>query len=168
MTTPDPEFWKQHLRLNSHIEGGWYSEVYRSALSFSQSQLPALFGGDRSACTHIYFLLEKHQFSAFHRIRSDELWHFYSGDPLIVYEIDEYGAMEKHLLGNNPQAGQSPFCVIQAGRWFASKVVAGGEYSLVGCTVAPGFDFADFEMGKKEELVAAFPQHAAIIDALSR
>jgi uncharacterized protein len=168
MARPDPGFWKQHLQLNYHIEGGWYSEVYRSGLLFTADQLPGKFSGARHACTHIYFMLEKGQFSAFHRIHSDELWHFYSGDPLIVYEIGENGHLKEHLLGNDPQAGQSPFCVIKGGNWFASKPVENSEYGLVGCTVSPGFDFADFEMARKEELLAAFPQHTSIIDLLSR
>lgn len=168
MTRPTAGFWKQHLRLTEHIEGGAYSEVYRSTLLFIPGQLPEKFSGSRPACTQIYFLLEKGQFSAFHRIAQDELWHFYSGDPLIVYEIDETGSMKEHLLGNDPRDGQSLFSVIKAGNWFASKPVEGGEYSLVGCTVSPGFDFADFEMAKKDELLAAFPEHAGIIGSLCR
>lgn len=166
MTRPTAGFWKQHLQLTEHIEGGAYAEIYRSPLLFTRDQLSGESGGTRPACTHIYFLLEKGQFSAFHRIRQDELWHYYSGDPLIVYEIDENGGMIEHLLGNDPLSGQSLFCVIKGGNWFASKPVEGGEYGLAGCTVSPGFDFADFEMAKKDELLAAFPQHAAIIGLL--
>lgn len=168
MTRPTAGFWKQYLQLTEHIEGGAFSEVYRSPLVFSQSQLPEKFNGSRAACTHIYFLLEKGQFSAFHRIRCDELWHFYSGDPLVIYEIDENGSLEEHLLGNDPEAGQSFFCVIKGGNWFASKTAGDGEYALVGCTVAPGFDFADFELAEKEKLQQAFPQHAEIIAQLCR
>jgi predicted cupin superfamily sugar epimerase len=168
MTRIPADFWKQHLQLKFHIEGGWYSEVYRSDLFFSKTQLPTTFSGDRAACTHIYFMLEKGNFSAFHRIRSDELWHFYSGDPLIIYEINKAGMVQEHLLGSNPQLGQSPFCVIKAGNWFASKVADNGEYGLAGCSVAPGFDFADFEMARKEELLVEFPQYAELIIQLCR
>lgn len=166
MTKQSADFWVQQLKLIRHVEGGSFSEVYRSPLILSADSLSV--AGDRNACTHIYFLLEKGQFSAFHRIRFDELWHFYTGDPLIVYEIDEKGVLHQHLLGNDPQAGQSHFCYIKGGSWFGSKVNDGGTYSLVGCTVAPGFDFADFELAKREELIAQLPTHKDLIISLTR
>jgi predicted cupin superfamily sugar epimerase len=161
------DFWIKHLQLNKHIEGGWFSEVYRSALTFSKEQLPASFSSERNACTHIYFLLEKNGFSAFHRIKSDELWHFYAGDPLIIYEIDESGKMKEHLLGKDAENGQLLFSVIKGGNWFASEVVQGGEYGLAGCTVAPGFDFNDFELAERNVLLKAYPQHTEVIDRLT-
>jgi predicted cupin superfamily sugar epimerase len=162
------DHWKQQLNLIHHVEGGWYSEVYRSALKISASNLPQQFNGDRAICTHIYFLLEKGEFSAFHRIRSDELWHFYSGDPLVIYEIDTDGTLTKHYLGRHPEQGQSLFCVIKAGNWFASEVMENSNYSLVGCTVSPGFDFADFELAKKGILSGKFKAHKELIDHLCR
>ena len=99
----------------------------------------------------IFILLEKKGFSAFHRIKSDELWHFYAGDPLIIYEIDGQGKMKEHLLGNDIEKGQSLFCAIKVGNWFGSRVAKGGEYGLAGCTVAPGFDFTDFTAFKIPE-----------------
>lgn len=161
------DFWIRHLQLIKHIEGGWYSEVYRSVLSFSSSQLPPSFGGTRNACTHIYFLLEKTGFSAFHKIKSDELWHFYTGDPIVVYEIDDTGQMIEHLLGNDPSESQSLFCMIKEGSWFGSRMANGGEYGLVGCTVAPGFDFNDFELAERHTLTAQYPQHAELIRAMT-
>jgi len=161
------DFWIRHLQLNKHIEGGWYSEVYRSALVFNKEQLPSAFESERNACTHIYFLLEKNEFSAFHKIKSDELWHFYAGDPFIIYEIDENGKTKEHLLGNNIENGESLFCVIKAGNWFASKLADGSEYGLAGCTVAPGFDFNDFEMAKRDSLLQAYPQHAELINRMT-
>jgi predicted cupin superfamily sugar epimerase len=166
MALPSAQSWIERLQMNSHIEGGWYKETYRSDLQFDQSQLPAGFQGKRNACTHIYFLLEKEQFSAFHKIRSDEIWHFYSGDPLVVYEIGDDGLLTEHILGNDPTQECSLSCVIKAGNWFASKVRNGGQYSLVGCTVAPGFDFVDFEMAAKGKLIAEYPQHRDLIIAL--
>jgi len=160
--------WIKHLQLAQHVEGGWYSEVYRSALMIRKEQLPPVFSGARNACTHIYFLLEQGNFSAFHRIASDELWHFYSGDPLVVYEIDTRGSLTEHLLGNNPLLGHSPFCVISAGSWFGSRPATGSEYALVGCTVSPGFDFADFELANADELAAAHPSHEILIRSLIR
>jgi uncharacterized protein len=168
MTRLSAADWKKHLRLTDHVEGGAFSEFYRSPFLLSQHQLPSVFTGDRSASTHIYFLLEKGQFSAFHRIQSDEIWHFYAGDPIIVYEIDYTGALHQHLLGNDPAAGQSFCCVIKAGNWFASQPTDNAEYGLVGCTVAPGFDFADFELAKRDELINLFPMHAKLIERLCR
>ena len=163
-----PAHWIAQLQLTQHIEGGWYREVYRSDLSFKKDQLPSSFEGERNACTHIYFLLEKKGFSAFHRIRSDELWHFYAGDPLIVYEISEAGDLTQHLLGDDPLKGHSFFAMIRAGSWFASRLAEGGEYGLVGCTVAPGFDFRDFELAERISLQNRYPQHSELIGQLTR
>jgi predicted cupin superfamily sugar epimerase len=167
MSTHTADHWIRHLQLTRHIEGGWYSEVYRSALTLNKDHLPSQFTDNRNACTHIYFLLEKKGFSAFHRIKSDELWHFYAGDPLIVYEIDETGELKQHLLGNDIEKGQSLFCVIKAGNWFGSRVASSSEYALVGCTVSPGFDFNDFEMGERNRLLDEFPQHADLIRSMT-
>jgi predicted cupin superfamily sugar epimerase len=166
--THSAQTWIKHLQLHQHVEGGWYSEVYRSALTIPREALQPDFEGDRSASTHIYFLLEQNNFSAFHRIRSDEIWHFYNGDPLTIYEIDQHGGLTVHLLGQNPAAGQSLCCVIKAGNWFASKVANGGMYGLAGCTVAPGFDFTDFELAEKESLSKLFPEHKELIHSLCR
>lgn len=161
-------YWIKHLNLIQHIEGGWYSEEYRSALLAEKKILPSGFNGDRNFCTHIYFLLEQGNYSAFHRIASDELWHFYYGEPLIVYEIDQSGNIIEHLLGNDLTKGQKLFCVIQAGNWFASRPEEGSNYALVGCTVSPGFDFADFEMAKEEDLILNYPAHEKLIRTLCR
>jgi uncharacterized protein len=168
MTNQAVETWIKHLQLIRHVEGGWYCEVYRSAMSIPGQALTPAFSGSRSACTHIYFLLEKDNFSAFHRIKSDEIWHFYSGDPIVIYEISDNGELTAHLLGNDPSKGHSLSCVIKAGNWFASKVADGGEYGLAGCTVAPGFDFNDFELARKEELSKQFPRYSELINSLCR
>src|SRR5688572_527025 len=130
MTGHPADYWKQKLNLIHHVEGGWYSEVYRSALTLASSYLPQQFKGDRSSCTHIYFLLEKGEFSAFHRIESDELWHFYDGDPVVIYEIEQDGTLISHLLGRDMDQGQTPFCVIKGGNWFASEVMGKGNFGL--------------------------------------
>lgn len=160
-------YWIGHLQLTRHIEGGWYREVYRSDVVLQKEQLPASFNDKRNICTHIYFLLEKHGFSAFHRIKSDELWHFYAGDPLVIYEIDQSGEMTEHLLGNDLEKAQSLFCVIKKGNWFGSKVADGGEYGLAGCTVAPGFDFNDFELAEKDILEKEYPRYAELIASMT-
>ena len=104
----------------------------------------------------------------FIKIKSDEIWHFYYGDPLIVYEINPDGSVTEHKLGNNPANGESFSCVIKAGNWFGSRVVKEAAYSLVGCTVSPGFDFNDFELANREQLIALYPQHKQLIKELTR
>ncbi len=164
---PSADYWIQKLQLTRHIEGGSYCRTYYSDLVFPQQQLPPGFHGPRHASTAIYFLLEEGQFSAMHRIAADELWHFYYGDPLTVYEIDTTGRLTQHLLGNNPENGESFQCMVKAGSWFGSKTTEGGQYSLVGCTVSPGFDFADFELAERQALLQLYPQHTAIIEMLT-
>jgi predicted cupin superfamily sugar epimerase len=161
------EYWINRLQLTTHIEGGAFREIYRSPLLAPLSALPASFTGDRNFCTSIYFLLQQHQFSAFHKIKSDEVWHFYYGDALIVYEIDQQGKLIEHRLGCDPDNQEAFQCVISAGNWFAARLAPGGDYALVGCTVSPGFDFADFELAEREALVPLFPQHAAVIRELT-
>ena len=161
-------FWINHLKLNEHIEGGAFAEVYRSELGLPQSILPKIFKGNRTASTSIYFLLQFGQFSAFHRIASDEVWHFYQGDPLQVYEIQENGALIVHRLGNNPDLGETFQCVIRSGSWFGSRTEVPDGYSLVGCTVAPGFDFEDFELAERNSLIQTYPQHKSLIESLTR
>jgi uncharacterized protein len=164
---PDASYWLEKLQLTRHVEGGAFREVYRSELTLPRKSLPLFFQGDRSAATHIYFLLTAGQFSAFHRIAGDELWHFYYGDPLLVYEIGHNGRLTIHRLGNDPEKGESFQTVIKAGSWFASAPAPDSEYALVGCTVAPGFDFADFELADRETLAGQYPEHAEIIRRLT-
>ncbi len=165
---PAASYWIDKLQLTAHVEGGAFREVYRSELVLPKAALPLFFQGARAASTSIYFLLEKGQFSAFHRIASDELWHFHFGDPLLIYEIGHNGRMIEHLLGPDPEKGQSFQAVVRAGSWFASVPAADSEYALVGCTVAPGFDFTEFELAEREALTAQHPEYAAIIQTLTR
>lgn len=165
---PDASYWVDRLQLTSHVEGGAFREVYRSPLILSRKSLPLFFQGDRNASTHIYFLLAKGQFSAFHRIASDELWHFYAGDPLLIYEIGHNGRLIIHRLGNRPDKGESFHAVVSAGSWFASAPAPESDYALVGCTVAPGFDFADFELADRDTLACQYPEHAEVIRRLTR
>jgi predicted cupin superfamily sugar epimerase len=160
--------WINHLKLEIHPEGGAYSRVYTSQIILDKTSLPGNFHGSRPACTHIYYLLQKNEFSAFHKIQSDELWHFYDGDTLIISEINKDGSLTKHLLGKNIEAGESLFCVINAGNWFASSLKAGGLFSLVGCTVCPGFDFAEFELAKRNDLISKYPQHKELISGMTK
>jgi predicted cupin superfamily sugar epimerase len=162
------QYWINKLGLIPHPEGGYYRETYRADLSISREALPPQFTGPRLVSTAIYFLLDGENFSAFHRLRSDELWHFYSGSPIIVHVIEPDGSYSEILLGRDPDAGEVLQAVVKAGCWFASRVRDPQSYALAGCTVAPGFDFADFEMGQRAELVRFYPQHRNLIESLTR
>ncbi len=136
--------WVSAYDMQAHPEGGYYAETYRAGEQIPHAVLPDRFGGDRSFSTAIYFLLETHHVSAFHRIQADEVWHFYTGRPLNVYVIAEDGQLSVIRLGSNPARGEVFQAVVPAGTWFGSRPVpdesADGlpPYSLVGCTVAPG------------------------------
>lgn len=156
------------LGLRPHPEGGFYTETYRSSEFFGQEGLPERFSGPRNFSTAIYFLMTADSFSAFHRIKSDEIWHFYLGDPLEVIEIDETGNCTSTIIGNELSRDEIPQYTVKSGRWFGSRVKKGGRFSLVGCTVSPGFDFTDFEMGVRSDLTAQFPACAKIIAEMTR
>lgn len=161
------EYWRNKLELITHVEGGAFKETYRSAMVLPQQILTDEHKGDRAASTSIYFLLEYGEFSAFHRIASDEVWHHYDGDVLCVYEIKENGTLVKHLLGKDIDKGEHPQVVIEAGSWFGSRVEVADGYTLCGCTVAPGFDFADFELASDTGLINKYPQHTDLIKSLT-
>ena len=145
--------------LKAHPEGGYYIETYRSTETTVAAALPGRFKGDRSFSTAIYFLLEANQFSAFHRIQADELWHFYTGIGLHIYVLHADGRGEVLKLGDDIANGYSFQHIVPAGCWFASKPVNEKGFSFVGCTVAPGFDFADFELADRNVLLKQYPQH---------
>lgn len=153
------------LDLLPHPEGGYYKESYRSKLAhLPPSELN--IAEPRNISTAIYFLLTKGNFSAFHRIKQDELWHHYLGDAIAVHTISPEGKYAKLLLGKNFTIGEFPQHLVKGGTWFASESL--GEYSLAGCTVAPGFDFADFEMPDQADLLKLFPKHEDVIRRLTR
>lgn len=156
----------KHFMMLPHPEGGWYKESYRSNEIFPGTALPERYDGNREFSTAIYFLLEKEQYSAFHRIKSDECWHFYAGDPLEIYILDHSGNMNRVTLGNDIKKGQHFQYVVPANCWFASRPAAGGSFSFVGCTVSPGFDFDDFELANTEQLVSVYPAHEKLIREL--
>ena len=158
----------QLLELQPHPEGGYFKEVYRSQGVIPQQALPEVFQGDRNFATGIYFLLTSDTFSAFHKIHQDEAWHFYLGDPLCVHMISPDGDYEAVVVGNQIQNGQKLQFAVPGGYWFAAEVVQPGAFSLVGCTVAPGFDFQDFTMPSQSEMITLFPQHQSIIKKLTR
>lgn len=158
----------KQLELLPHPEGGFYKETYRSSLTLSRECLPPGFEGERNIATGIYFLIEKGNFSALHKIKSDETWHFYAGDALEVIEISEKGIATITPIGPGILNGETFQYTVKANTWFGSRVRAGGKFSLVGCTVYPGFDFSDFEMAGRQELIRRFPQHQSLITELTR
>lgn len=164
----DAPYFVAKYKMQLHPEGGWFKETYRSDELILKEHLPNRFSDGRSFCTAIYFLLEGEQFSAFHRIKSDELWHFYAGDALNIFVIDEQGQLEVIKLGSNGEAGEVFQAVVKAGCWFASKPAKPHTFCLVGCTVAPGFDFADFELAKADVLANEFKEHKTLIHKLCR
>jgi predicted cupin superfamily sugar epimerase len=166
--TKDAAYWIEKLGLEAHPEGGYYRQTYKAELILAKGSLPAEFTGARAASTAIYFLLRGEVFSAFHRLRSDEVWHFYVGATLVVHVIDGGGRYSEILLGSDAEAGEVLQAVVKAGCWFGSRVRDGKGFALVGCTVAPGFEFEDFEMGKRSGLVREYPQHRALIEGLTR
>ncbi|MBD0288469.1 MAG: cupin domain-containing protein, partial [Flavisolibacter sp.] len=141
---------------------------YRSSGVIPSQCLPHPFHGDRHYSTAIYFLLPQGNFSAFHRIKSDECWHFYEGGTLLIHVIDTNGNYTCTRLGRNVQGGDVYQFVVPAGAWFASEPAPDTDFALVGCTVAPGFDFADFEMAEGTTLTKEYPQHHSLLQRLCR
>lgn len=151
-----------------HPEGGFYARTYSSSGFVPVHSLPEGFSGSRPFSTAIYFLLEKGNFSAFHRIKSDECWHFYTGQCLLIHMIDPRGVLTTTKLGTTINEGETFQFVVPAGSWFASEPAPSAAFSFVGCTVAPGFDFEDFELAYSNELVKLYPQHQSLIKRLCR
>jgi uncharacterized protein len=154
--------------LQPHPEGGWYTETYKSNEVIAANALPQRFLGNRPFSTAIYFLLEQGNFSAFHRIKSDECWHFYAGQPLWVYVLQQNGVLQIIQLGNDIMQGQVFQHVVPANCWFASRPAPSSSFCFTGCTVAPGFNFDDFELATATTLAALYPQHTSIINELCR
>ncbi len=164
----ETNYWVEKLNLRPHPEGGFFKETYRSNEIIPQNALPDRFSGERSFSTSIYFLLNKDNFSAFHRIKQDELWHFYDGSSLTVHIIDQDGAYFTKKLGKDIDGNETPQVMVYAGSFFAAEVNNKESFSFTGCTVAPGFDFDDFEMPDRKELLKQFPEHKEIIKKFTR
>jgi uncharacterized protein len=147
-------------QLIPHPEGGYFRETYRA-----RATLP---GTGRSLSTAIYYLLPEGQRSLLHRIGADEVWHFYLGDPLLVIELQPEGPAKVTRLGRDPGKGELLQHVVPAGTWFGSMPAPGSKFSFVGCTVAPGFEFSDFELGEREALLTQFSEARDHVLALTR
>ena len=165
--TKTAEYYIEKLAMKRHIEGGAYKEHYRAPLMLPQAALSPRHKGDRNASTAIYFLLKHGEFSAFHLLASDEVLHFYDGQTLHIYEIDAKGEMQVHKLGRDLDAGERFAVMIPGGSWFALRCEVPDGFSLVGCTVAPGFDFEDFTLDDRAALLKLFPRHARLIQEMT-
>jgi predicted cupin superfamily sugar epimerase len=151
----------ENLELIKHPEGGYFKEVYRS--NENLSHLPKRFSGERSTATSIYFLLNEKDKSHLHKIRSDETWHFYSGSSVIIHMINENGEYSKVVVGPNISEAEVFQFTIPFNVWFAAELVDKSSFGLFGCTVAPGFDFQDFELAKAADLVSVCPSEEEMI-----
>lgn len=158
-------YWIEKLKLSIHPEGGHFREIYRSNEIINRSQLPERFSGNRNYLTSIYYLLNGNEHSKFHRIKSDELWHFHDGNCMLIYEIENNGNLKTNRLGLDVDKDEQPQILIKAGNWFAARPETG--YCLAGCTVSPGFDFDDFEIADRKKLIMEFPHLEKIITELT-
>ena len=169
MTRPDAAELIDRLDLTRHPEGGWFRETYRSSENISAVALPERFSGSRALCTAIYFLLERGDFSALHQIKSDGLWHYHAGSSLLIHMFTPDGDYRVERLGADLAAGDCFQVMVPAGSWFGAEPAAGGAaFTLVGCTVAPGFDFSDFVLADRAQICAAYPCHAPLVSRLTR
>ncbi|MCP4178605.1 MAG: cupin domain-containing protein [bacterium] len=163
------DYWIEKLNLIPLPgEGGYFREVYKSNETLKQTSLPERFTGDRSFSTSIYYLLNGKGFSAFHRLRQEEIWHFYEGAGLIIHIIDNEGKYEKKKLGPDFDNNETYQVVVKRGDLYAATLSSKNSYCLVGCTVAPGFEFEDWTCPVESDLVKEYPQHKEIIKNLSR
>ena len=149
-------------------EGGLFKEAYRSAHCLPQEALPRCYSGERSLATAIYYMLTPDTFSAMHRLRGDEIYHFYLGDPVEMLMLKPDGAAEAILIGPDIASGMRVQHKVCGGTWQGSRLAAGGKFALMGTTMSPGFDPADFELGKRDDLSARYPIYAPLIAMLTR
>ena len=157
------DYWIEKLGMEAHPKGGFFKETYKSSESFAHEGLPTRFNGARVFSTGIYFLIKKGHFSAFHKIKSHEMWHFYEGHPLEICYIDSDGVLNIIKLGSEFEKGEEFQAVVPANCWFGSYLPENSDYALVGCTVSPGFDFEDFEMADRADLLKLYPDYSDII-----
>jgi len=165
---PTAKYWITKLALQPHPEGGYFREIYRATEQISATALPTRYLGPRVFSTSIYFLLAGTQISTLHRLASDEQWHFYDGNALLLDMITPDGTSREVRLGRHATAGEQFQAVIPAGTWMGARLASRRGYALIGCTVAPGFEFQDFVAGRRPHLLEQFPQHRKLITALTR
>lgn len=156
------EYYLQKLNMTPHPEGGYYKETYRAASRVQSNS------GDRSAGTVIYFLLDEMNFSAFHRLTSDEVWYFHDGGSAKIYILHADGSIDIKTIGKDTTIGEEFQIILPANCWFAAEVEDGKNFILVSCSVSPGFEFEDFKLADGSKLADDFPQHAVLIRRLCR
>ncbi len=166
------DYWIEQLQLQAHPEGGYFRELYRSPEMIPASALPARFSGARCFATSIIYMLRRGERSVFHRIQSDETWHFQAGGGLELFELDESkpGELHRVVIGPDLHVGHQLQYTVPARVWFAARPLAeaaAADYSLLGCTVSPGFEFVDFEIARRDYLIARFPAFAALVESLT-
>ena len=164
MNTAD--YFIKNLNMTPHPEGGFYKEIYASEENITSNDLKVYFEGSRILWTSIYFLLRDGEVSNFHRLKSDEMWYYHSGSPLTIYMISPEGELITEQLGLDIEHGEKPQILVPKNYIFGSAMNHEG-YALVGCMVSPGFEFRDFELFKRNELIAKYPQHQQIIHKLT-
>ena len=162
------KYYIDKLKLQKHPEGGYFNEIYRADEIFEASVLPERYNGDRAFSTSIYFLLDGKDISAFHKLQSDEIWHFYDGCQVKVSIITPLHSLEERILGSNLDNKENLQTVINKHSWFGAELTDKSSFSLIGCTVSPGFDFQDFEVGKREQLLEEYPEFSNIILRLTK
>jgi predicted cupin superfamily sugar epimerase len=169
MTAMTADDLKKLLKLEPHpCEGGWFAETWRSEETISETALPERYTSKRAAGTAIYYLLEPHTFSEMHRLASDEIFHFYIGDPVEMLQLWPDGSVQMILLGHDLAAGMQVQTVVPKNVWQGSRLRSGGRFALLGCTVSPGFDYADYQTGKRDALITQFPAAREMICSLTR
>jgi len=157
------------LNLKPHLEeGGFFTETYRSSETIPEDSLPSRYNGIRCFGTAIYYLLTSEAFSAMHRLQSDEIFHFYLGDPIEMLQLWPDGSGRVVILGSNILDGMQPQVIVPKGVWQGARLLSGGKFALLGTTVSPGFEFADYESCRRDELVDSYPQFRELIIALSK
>lgn len=163
------EALRRILGLVPHpVEGGYFAETYRSADHIPAGGLPSRYAGGRAASTAIYYLLTPDTFSAMHRLASDEIFHFYLGDPVEMLHLYPDGSHRITVMGPDLEAGQRPQVVVARNIWQGARLIPGGHYALLGTTVAPGFDYTDYETASRAHLLTTHPTAQALIHALTR
>jgi len=159
---------RELLNMHPHpIEGGYFAETYRGAPVIPQSLLPG-YPADRAISTAIYYMLTPDTFSAMHRVRGDEMFHFYLGDPVEMLQLKPDGTGEVLVLGQDIATGMRLQHNVPGGVWQGSRLRHGGKYALLGTTMAPGFEYQDYETGKRQELLARYPEYTQLISSLTR
>jgi len=164
----DAQYWIDRYELVEHPEGGYFHETHRSVEKIPSGALPSRYGGERRMSTAIYYLVKGERPALLHRLKSEEIWHFYAGSPVTVYIINGKGALSHVTLGPGDEHDHVHQAIIPAGSWFGAIVEDRAGYALAGCTVAPGFEYEDFELADRELLSAQYPRHREIIERLTR